>query len=211
MACEHRNITKKVSVEVFPAYRVLQLEGRLQGRSCDYEIALVNIHTREIAYYVDVAHLYGDLGSKPMIHFLAYRSPDASHSSALEGFASSVLFDLLVPNHTVILADGNHWAGGPFLWQSKVSQAIQYGRKTYFIEDHGSLRRLATHEAHQALTDELWSKDAGDQPNLAAISRQELSGHVDTTYLRRQLEWRMNVQTERLVLGQLLEPSLIPD
>lgn len=201
------SIIKSISVEVYPAYRVFRVDGRLPGRPSDYEIALVNIHTREIAYYLDVALLESDLGAKTAIHALPYRSTNAGHRVALEGFASSVLFDYLVPSHTIILADGNQWAGGPFVWHSKVSQAIYYGRNTYFLQPDGALRRLASNEDHQRLTDELWSQDMCRQINLVAISRTELGERTDVGLLQRQIERRMHLNPEHLILGHHSQPS----
>lgn len=190
-----------MSVEVYPAYKVLRLDGRLAERPNDYELVLVNTISKEIAYYVDVALLDSRIEGKQAIHPLVYRSTNAAHSIALEGFGSSILFDCLVPHHTVILADGNHWDGGQFVWASRVSKAIGYGRKTYFIESDGALRRLNSHSDHQALNNELWDEDSGEQINLAVISKAELSGKADRDLLMRQLAGRMTVVTDRLILA----------
>lgn len=199
MDSPHRNITKRISVEVFPAYRVIRLEGRNSERLHDFEIALINTYSREIAYYVDVAYVDADFGGKPPIHALAYRSTDAAHKVALDGFAASVLFDCLVPDHTVILTDGNPTDGGPFLWESRISLAINYGRKAYFIQPDGVLRRLSSRDDHIALNDEIWSTPNAGKINLAAISGKELTAIADHDFLLNHLKPRMATQVTDLV------------
>lgn len=195
-----RSISKRISAEVYPAYRVLRVDGRFADRALDYEIALVNTNTREIAYYLDVAHLGTDLRGKPAIHALTYRSTDAAYKVALEGFATSVMFDCLVPDHTVILADGNLSAGGQFLWHARLSEAIHYGRKSYFIQADGHLRRLESGGDHQILTDEIWlAKNAG-LINLAAVSSRDLVAQIDHESLACELKQRMSVCVNELIL-----------
>lgn len=200
MSFPSRKITKQVSVEVYPAYRVLRFDGRIPGRPDDYEIALVNIQTRQIAYFVDIAHLGVDLGGKPTIHALAFRSTDAAHRIALENFAASVMFDLLVPNHTVILADGNLSAGGIFLWEARLSEAVHFGRKAYYLQEDGDLRALSSNDDYQALKDEIWSAESVGKLNVAVLSRKGLSSKVDYQALLRKLEPRMGVKVDELVL-----------
>lgn len=197
-----RNITKSLSAEIYPPYRVLRLDGRLPGRPLDYEIALVNIHTKEIVYYLDVAVLASNVGGKPLVHFLPYRSSNAAHSVALENFSASVLFDYLVPSHTVVLTDGNPFAGGHHQWSSRVSLAIFWGRRTYYIQRDGVLQRLNNHDDHQCLEDELWSDEGHHQvPNIALLSGKDLSGKLEICTLAHELERRMSIRPENLVLG----------
>lgn len=201
MSFPSKKITKQVSVEVYPAYRVLRFDGRHPERPKDYEIALVNVQTQEIAYFMDVAHLRTDLGGKPTVHALAFRSTDAAHKIALENFASSIMFDLLVPNHTVILASGNLSAGGLSLWQERLSEAVFFGRKAYYLQQEGLLRALSTNEEYQVLKDEIWSMDNAAENNIAVISRKELSGKADYQALLDELEPRMRTEAGNLVLA----------
>lgn len=179
---------------------MLRFDGRIPGRPDDYEIALVNIQTRQIAYFVDIAHLGVDLGGKPTIHALAFRSADAAHRIALDNFAASVMFDLLVPNHTVILADGNLSAGGIFLWEARLSEAVYFGRKAYYLQEDGDLRALSSNDDYQALKDEIWSAESVGKLNVAVLSRKGLSSKVNYQALLRKLEPRMGVKVNELVL-----------
>lgn len=207
MSFPSKKITKQVSVEVYPAYRVLRFDGRHPERPKDYEIALVNVQTQEIAYFVDVAHLGTDLGGKPTVHALAFRSTDAAHKIALENFASSIMFDLLVPNHTVILASGNQSAGGIFLWQARLSEAIHFGRKAYFVQSDGNLRPLSSNADFQALRDEVWSLESTSETCLAVLSRKELSEQANYEKLLGELRPRMSVKVNEMILASPSESA----
>lgn len=202
MGARSSEITSELSIEVYPDYRVLRLDGRFSSRPKDFEIVLVDVSSREVVYYLDVALLGSHVGVKPLIHALPFRTTNADHQVALEGFSSSLMYDYLIPKYVAVLADGNQTAGGIFLWSSKISEATYYNRNAYFIESNGAMRRLTTQDDHQALSDELWSAGAEHNLNLAAIAQNELPDRIDTEPFMPLIIERMKINTSLMVLGQ---------
>ncbi|MBI6885095.1 hypothetical protein [Pseudomonas putida] len=192
---------KHLHFEIYPRYRLLRINGRSAGRPDDFEIAFVDTVAKEIGYYLHVTKLDGDLGGKPLIHALPYRSTNWMHQFSMRGLPATILYDYLLPDFTAILSDGNPYAGGLFLWESTVSQTIAFGRKAYYIEESGTLRAIESREAHLDLHDELWSAPARGRINLAAISKKNLTLDANLPHLLEQLKPRMHIDTSKLVLG----------
>ncbi|UVL19639.1 hypothetical protein LOY44_01605 [Pseudomonas sp. B21-044] len=163
-----------------PGYRLIRVDHRKRPTSDEFEIALVNDLERSVVYYnrVVISPIV-DLKCRPATQNLVWRSQDAQHLSVLSPVAQKVFFNYILEKYDVIVSDGQQTHQGKFFWQRQMSQAIAFGLHVYYYQMMtAKLEPILSQADLNALKDQLWSEDDGQEYHLALISKVELPAEL---------------------------------
>lgn len=159
-----------------PNYQLLRVDGRLSPD--ELEIALIDTSTNAVVYYNRVEFI-GELGGRPVVQCLPWRTHVYLDSPIPRGVHGDVLVNHLLDRYTVLLSDSEVTASGEHFWLSQISRALHEKLSVYFwMADTGKLKQLTD----TAQIEELRLL-RGDEPGdidqlLAIISKMELPAGI---------------------------------
>jgi len=154
-------------------YELIRVDGRLS--SGEFEIALVNMNTTTVIYYNQVRYI-GDLGGRPVVQCLPWRTPVYLDPPIPSGLHGDVLMNHLLERYSVLLSDSVLTASGEHFWLSQISRALHEKLSVYFWQaDTGKLKQLTD----TVLLNDHSGGELGDiDQRLVAISKIPLPANI---------------------------------
>lgn len=179
---EHvQEIAGELGLPLAPGYRLICVTTRI-GKD-KFEIALVNDHLQQVAYYnqVIIVH-YTDLKCRPATQQRVWRSHDFQHKAALRDLPTAVFFGYILARYDVILSDNIQTGEGMHFWKARLSEALYRGLYVYHYNVTSTeTQRIHDSAALSALSDTIWGNTAGHVWQLAIISCKPLPYPVEIT------------------------------
>lgn len=153
-------------------YELIRVDGRLS--SGEFEIALVNMNTATVIYYNHVRYI-GDLGGRPVVQCLPWRTSVYLDPPIPSGLHGDVLVNHLLDRYTVLLSDSMLTASGEHFWLSQISRALHEKLSVYFWQaETGKLKQLSN-TVQLEDSRNYKGEECGDiDQRLVAISKQPL-------------------------------------
>lgn len=157
-----------------PGYRLIYVASRLNDDQ--FEIALINDYTAEVAYYNQVAIVhYKDLECRAAAQQRVWRSFNQQHKAALRDLPSMVLFGYILARYDVILSDNIQTGEGRHFWKAEMSEALYRKRYVYHYQlTTGELQHIRTNAELAHLSDQIWGSAQNHESRLAIIASKPL-------------------------------------
>lgn len=177
-----QDIAPELGLALPSGYRLICVTTRLGGDK--FEIALVNDHKAEVAYYnqVIIVH-YEDLKCRPATQQRVWRSFNQHHKAALRDLPSAVFFGYILTRYDVILSDNMQTGEGMHFWKAKMSEALYRRLHVYHYQlMNGELHQIRTDAELAALFDQIWGNTQSHEWQLAIITSKPLPHpvHIST-------------------------------
>ena len=172
---EHiQEIAPELGIALPPGYRLVCVTTRLGGDK--FEIALVNDHTAEVAYYnqVIIVH-YEDLKCRPATQQRVWRSFNQHHKAVLRDLPSAVFFGYILARYDVILSDNMQTGEGMHFWKARMSEALYRRLYVYHYQlMSDKLLQIRTDAELADLSDQIWGSTQPYEQQLAIIAGKPL-------------------------------------
>ncbi len=172
---EHiHDIAPELGLALPLGYRLICVTTRLGGDK--FEIALVNDHTVEVAYYNQVIIVHcEDLECRPASQQRVWRSYNQHHKAVLRDLPSAVFFGYILARYDVILSDNMQIGAGLHFWKARMSEALYRRLYVYHYQRiTGELHQIRTDAELADLSDQIWGNPQPHEWQLAIIACKPL-------------------------------------